>query len=97
MSIEDTDAYVKMMEDLEAVWKDALKLHGCVECARVGLAQQIRLMARAADWDIVGDQGEDGDPVPEEHNGIRRTCPSCQTSPPEGAIRFFKHGTDELQ
>ena len=97
MKIEDTDAYVKIMENLEAVWKDALKLHGCIECARVDLAQQIRLMARAADWEIVGDQGEDGDPVPEEREGIRRICPDCQTPPPEGAIRFFTHGTDELR
>ena len=83
MRIEDTDAYVKMMHDLKAVWKAALKVFRCVECARVDLRQQLRLMARAADWDIVGDQGEDGNPVPEERDGIRRTCllSAVSTSP----------------
>jgi hypothetical protein len=38
-----------------------------------------------------------GKPVLEEPDGIRRTCPACQTTPPENAIRFFMHGTDTLQ
>ena len=34
MSIEDTDAYLNMAENFEAVWQDALKVLRCVECAR---------------------------------------------------------------
>jgi hypothetical protein len=61
----------------------------------VDLRQNIVLMARAADMRIIGVQGEDDAPLPEERNGVRRICPSCQAPPPENAIRFFKHGTDE--
>jgi hypothetical protein len=86
-----------MLRDLKAVWKDALKVFGCVECARVDLAQNIRLMAYGAAQDIFGPQGADGDPVPEERDGLRRLCPDCQEPPPAGAIRFFKHGTDALR
>jgi hypothetical protein len=97
MSIEDTDAYLKMLENLKAVWKDALGVFRCVECASVDLRQNIVLMARAADMRIIGVQGEEDEPLPEERDGIRRVCSSCQTPPTEGAIRFFKHGTDALQ
>jgi hypothetical protein len=54
-------------------------------------------MAGAAAQEVIGPQGEEDDPVPEERDGIRRTCLTCQTPPPENAIRFFKHGTDELR
>jgi hypothetical protein len=97
MRIEDTDAYVKMLCDLKAVWADALTVFRCVECARVDLAQNIRLIAGAAAQEIIGPQGEADDPVPEERDGIRRTCLACQTAPPESAMRFFTHGTDELR
>ena len=33
---------------------------------------------------------------PMEKDGISRVCKNCQEPPPVGAIRFFKHGTDEL-
>jgi hypothetical protein len=86
-----------MAENFEAVRQDALKVLRCVECARRDLAQRLRVMARATACEIVGPQGEEGAPVPEERNGIRRTCPACQTPPPDGAMHFFKHGTDEFQ
>jgi hypothetical protein len=54
-------------------------------------------MARTAEQEMTGPQGKEDDLVPEERTGIRRTCPSCQTPPPEGTMRFFKHGTDALK
>jgi hypothetical protein len=89
--------YARQERALEAAFLAALKLYGCVGCARQALAQRLRLMARTAEQEITGPQGKEDDPVPEERVGIRRTCPSCQTPPPEGAMRFFKHGTDELK
>ena len=89
--------YERQERALEAAFEAGLQLHGCVECARLDLVQRLRLMARTAEQEIVGPQGEEGDPVPEERNGIRRTCATCQTPPPADAIRFFKHGTDELK
>jgi hypothetical protein len=80
-----------------AVWENALTVFGCVECAHGDLAQHIRLMAYRAAQDIVGPQGEGGDPVPEERDSIRRRCPDCQEPPPDGAIRFFTHSTDALR
>ena len=64
--------YERQKRALEEAFEAGLKLHGCVECARVDLAQRLRLMARAAEQEIIGPQGEEGAPVPEERSGIRR-------------------------
>jgi hypothetical protein len=89
--------YKRQERTLEAAFEAALTLYGCVECARLDLAQRLRLMARTAEQEMTGPQGKEDDLVPEERTGIRRTCPSCQTPPPEGTMRFFKHGTDALK
>ncbi len=40
--------------DLEAAWQLALKLHGCVECARVDFIQRLRFMAMNKNNEIMG-------------------------------------------
>src|SRR2546426_796382 len=52
--------YERQKRALEEAFEAGLKLHGCVECARVDLAQRLRLMARAAEQEIIGPQGEEG-------------------------------------
>ena len=46
--------YERQKRALEEAFEAGLKLHGCVECARVDLAQRLRLMARAAEQEIIG-------------------------------------------
>jgi hypothetical protein len=83
---------------LMKAWQAALALHRCVECARIDFIQSVELIARREGWDIVGPQPEDeNQPVPVvSPDGIARQCRKCQTEPPEGAVRFFKRGTGEL-
>jgi hypothetical protein len=69
---------------------------GRIQRTREDLTQHIRLMAHRAAQDISGPQGEDGDPVPEERDGIRRIDPDCQ-EPPDGAIRCVKYSADALR
>ena len=79
----------------QAAWTAALELFRCVECARLDLAQRLRLMARSKGWEITGDQPEDETvPVPEiSPDGVRLTCTACQAPNEAG---FFRPGTDEL-
>lgn len=75
---------------------------------RLALAQRLQLMAAAKRHEILQPHyekamdpwlaGEELDTVTPSPgaDGTRLICASCQTPPPLGAIRFFKHGTDEF-
>jgi hypothetical protein len=92
----------EMEKSLDVAWQAALKVIGCVECARVELVQRLRGNAEAKNIEIMGgvdwvnDDSASIEDAPMEKDGISRVCKNYQEPPPEGAIRFFKHGTDEL-
>jgi hypothetical protein len=60
----------------------------CVECASVDLRQNIVLMARAAGMRIIGVQGEEDAPFPEERDGIRRIALPARRRRPKGPSAF---------
>ena len=107
MDINDPDfmpLWKDMEKSLEVAWQAALRVCGCVECARLELVQRLRGMAGEKNTDIIGidwlnensmKEDQSAEP-PMEKDGIRRICEQCQNPPPEGSIQFFKHGTDEL-
>ena len=94
----------EMEKSLETAWQAALKVMGCVECARLELVQRLRACAEEQRTEIIGidwinensmKEDQSAEP-PMEKDGISRVCKNCQEPPPVGAIRFFKHGPDEL-
>lgn len=94
--------YNDMEASLERAWQASLKLIGCVECARLDMAQRVRMWAANKSSEIIGEDWANENALnyeaewPTEKDGLRRVCENCMTAPPPGSIRFFKHGTDEF-
>lgn len=98
--IEDYEA---CQRHLEAAWQAALRWTGCVECARLHIAQMARLMARAKAREIIDADAPDDleeletyEPPVIGADGLARHCKKCTEPPPPDRIRFFTHGTDEF-